>query len=125
MVLWKGSIHLSATKRVFQYLKSFVDHGLFFFKGPLHLTAYCDSDWARSPDDHRSTSGFAIFLGSNLISWSAKKQVIVSCSSPEAKYRSLAITTAEVFFIWMFFQEIRIPLFTIPTRGGYRGNRWR
>jgi hypothetical protein len=107
--------HLSAAKRVLRYLKSSADHGLFFSKGPLHLTAYCDSDWAGSPDDRRSTSGFAIFLGSNLISWSAKKQAVVSRSSTEAEYRSLAITTAEVFWIRMLFREIRISLFTIPT----------
>jgi hypothetical protein len=34
---------------------------------------------------------------------------LVSCSI-EAKYRSLAITTAELFWLWMLFQEICIPL---------------
>ena len=50
-----------------------------------------------------------------MISWSAKSQAVVSRSNTEAEYRSLAITTAEVFWIRMLFQEIRIPLFTIPT----------
>ena len=109
------SAHLSAAKRVLRYLKSFVDHGLHISKGPLQLTAYCDSDWVDSPDDRRSTSGFAVFLGRNLVSWSAKKQAVVSCSSTEAEYRSLAITTAEVFWIRMLFKDIKIPLFTVPT----------
>jgi hypothetical protein len=40
---------------------------------------------------------------------------VVSRSNTEAEYRSLAITTAEVFWIRMLFREIRISLFTIPT----------
>jgi len=62
------SAHLTAAKRVLRYLKSPIDQGIFFSKGSLQLFAYCDNDWARSPDDKQSTSGFAIFLGSNLIS---------------------------------------------------------
>jgi hypothetical protein len=66
---------------------------------PSSLHAYSDVDWAGSIDDHRTTSGFYIFLGNNLISWSAKKQNTVSRSSTEAKYRSLAVTCAE--FLWL------------------------
>jgi len=93
------SVHLFAAKRVLCYLKSSVDNGIFFFKGNLQLFAYCDSDWAGNLDNRRSTSGFAIFLGTNLISWSAKKQSVVSRSSIEVEYRSLSIATAEIFWI--------------------------
>jgi hypothetical protein len=58
--------HWTVAKRVLRYLKDFVDHGLIYTKGSLHLSAYCDADWAGSPDDRRSTSRFAIFLGNCL-----------------------------------------------------------
>jgi hypothetical protein len=58
---------------VLHYLKGSPDHGLHYTKGPLQLNAFCDFDWPGSPDDRRSTSRFAVFLGDCLLSWSAKK----------------------------------------------------
>ncbi|XP_058758662.1 uncharacterized mitochondrial protein AtMg00810-like [Vicia villosa] len=58
--------------------------------------AYSDSDWASDPYDRRSTSSSCIFLGPNLIAWSSKKQSLVTRSSTEAKYRTLAHTTADL-----------------------------
>ncbi|GMP79030.1 hypothetical protein CsSME_00034733 [Camellia sinensis var. sinensis] len=43
-----------------------------------YLHAYSDSNWAGDSTDRRSTSGYCIYLGSNLISWSFKKQATVS-----------------------------------------------
>lgn len=56
----------------------------------LDLHGYCDADWGSDPDDRRSISGFCWYFGSSPISWSSKKQPVVSRSSTEAEYRSLA-----------------------------------
>ncbi|XP_059446489.1 uncharacterized mitochondrial protein AtMg00810-like [Corylus avellana] len=92
-----STTHWTTAKRVLRYLQGTTDHGLYYNKGNLQLNAFCDSDWAGCPDDRRSTMGFTAFLGECLIAWSAKKQAVVSRSSTEAEYRSLSITTAELF----------------------------
>jgi hypothetical protein len=91
-------------------LKGSIDHGIWYTESSLQLNAFCDSDWASDPDDRRSTSRFAVFLGSCLISWSMKKQSVVSKSSIEAEYRSLAIATTELYWLRMLFKDIHVPL---------------
>ncbi|KAJ4746261.1 Gag/pol [Rhynchospora pubera] len=99
--------HWIAVKRILRYLKGTLDHGLLFkTSSPLTLHAYSDSDWAGCPDDRRSTSAFCIYLGSNLISWSSKKQPTVSKSSTEAEYRSLALAGAELVWIQYILKEL-------------------
>lgn len=55
-----------------------------------------DAGWASDPDYQRSTLGFCVFLGSNLVFWQSKKQHIVSRSSIEVEYRSLAHLVVEI-----------------------------
>jgi hypothetical protein len=40
--------------------------------------------------------GYAVFFGSNLIAWSARKQATVSRSSSEAEYKVVANATAKL-----------------------------
>ncbi|XP_043687671.1 uncharacterized mitochondrial protein AtMg00810-like [Telopea speciosissima] len=66
--------HWAAVKRILRYLQSTVDHGLLFEKqSSINIYAFFDDDWAGCLDDRKSTGGFAIFHGNNLISWSARK----------------------------------------------------
>jgi len=77
------------------------------------VSAFSDADWAGDIDDRRSTGGFAIFVGSNLVSWSARKQATVSRSSTEAEYKALANATAEVIWVQSLLKELKVP--TPPT----------
>jgi hypothetical protein len=69
--------------------------GLTFMKSnSTFVSAFSDVDWAGCVDDRRSTGGFAVFYGPNLISWSAMKQVAISRSRTEAEYKSVANATS-------------------------------
>ena len=104
--------HWIAVKRILQYLKDTLDHGLFYQPGSLMLEAYLDVDYAGCPDDRHSTGGYCVYLGHNPISWSAKKQRIVSNSSTEAKYRQLAYTAAKLSWIRSLFKDLGVCLST-------------
>ncbi|CAM8988175.1 unnamed protein product [Rhodiola kirilowii] len=103
------STHWSAVKRILRYVQGTIHHGLTI--QPLlscTLSAFSDSDWAGDIDDRRSTGGYAVFLGSNLIAWSAKKQTTVSRSSTESEYKAVADTTAEIIWIEGLLKELNI-----------------
>ncbi|CAA7057552.1 unnamed protein product [Microthlaspi erraticum] len=76
------------------------------------LTAYTDADWGGCPNTRRSTSGYCLYLGDNLISWSSKRQPTVSRSSAEAEYRGVANVVAETIWVRNLLLEIHCPIST-------------
>nr|GEX68268.1 hypothetical protein [Tanacetum cinerariifolium] len=66
----------------------------------------------RCPATHRSTSGYCVFLGDNLLTWSFKCQDTLSCSSAEAEYRRVVNVVAETSWICNLLCELHTLLFT-------------
>ena len=103
--------HQAALKRILLYIRGTLYLGLLLRpSAPAELTVYSDADWAGCPETRRSTSGYGVFLGDNLISWSSKRQATVSRSSAEAEYRAVANGVAEACWLRQLLHELHCPL---------------
>jgi hypothetical protein len=103
--------HLTALKRLIRYLRGTVDYGLLLHRSSsAELVVYIDADWVGCPDTRRSTSGYAVFLGGNLMSWSSKRQPVVSRSSAEAEYRAVANGVTEASWLRQLLADLHTPL---------------
>nr|GEZ46660.1 ribonuclease H-like domain-containing protein [Tanacetum cinerariifolium] len=100
-----------ALKRVLRYVRGTLDYGLqLFFSSTTDLVACLDVDWAGFPTTRRTTSGHCVFLGNNLLSWSAKRQSTLSHSNAEAEYRGVANAVAETYWLRNLLRELHTPL---------------
>ncbi|GJU91630.1 ribonuclease H-like domain-containing protein [Tanacetum coccineum] len=81
-----------------------------FSSSTIDLVAYSDADWAGCPTTRRSTSGYCVFLGNNLLSWSSKHQPTLSRSSAEAEYRGVANAVAETCWLHNLLCELHTSL---------------
>jgi hypothetical protein len=102
-------VHWNLVKRILRYLRGTMDTGITISATPsTTLKAYSDADWAGCPDTRRSTSGFCVFLGDSLVSWSSKRQTTVSRSSAEAEYRAVANAAAECCWLRNLLRELHV-----------------
>ncbi|KAK9048756.1 hypothetical protein SSX86_032277 [Deinandra increscens subsp. villosa] len=102
--------HMHALKRILRYLKGTIGYGLTIQRSLGHsLIAYTDADWAGCPDTRRSTSGYCVYLGDNLLSWSSKRQPTLSRSSAEAEYRAVANVVSETCWLRNLLCELLFP----------------
>ncbi|XP_022023711.1 uncharacterized mitochondrial protein AtMg00810-like [Helianthus annuus] len=103
--------HFAFMKRIIRYIQGTIHYGLRLTVSPATtLTAYSDADWGGCPDSRRSTSGYCVNLGDNLVSWSSKRQPTVSRSSAEAEYRGVANAVAETSWLRNLLLELHVPL---------------
>nr|GEY55139.1 ribonuclease H-like domain-containing protein [Tanacetum cinerariifolium] len=100
------------------------DYGLQLFSSTTDsLIAYSDADWAGCPTTRRSTLGYYVFLGNNLLSWSSKRQPTLSRSSAEAEYRSVANRTKHIEIDIHFVRDLvatgQVRVLHVPSRFQY------
>ena len=102
--------HLAALKRILRYVRGTLHLGLLLqLSVSIDLVVYTDADWAGCHDTHKSTSGYAVFLGDNLVSWSSKRQNTVSRSSAEAEYRAVTNSVAKASWLRQLLLELHAP----------------
>ena len=72
----------------------------------MQLRAYVDSDWGTDIDTSRSTSGFVIYLGNNIVNFKSRLQRSVSKSSTEAEYKAAGTMTAYLLYHIELIEEL-------------------
>ncbi|XP_020692758.1 uncharacterized protein LOC110106980, partial [Dendrobium catenatum] len=102
-------LHFQLLKHVLRYLKGTITHTMFLPKTQLTLSEYSDSDIAGDQLDRKSTTGYCLFLGNALLTWSAKKQTMVARSSTEAEYRSMAAVATDIIWTRRLCEDFLLP----------------
>jgi hypothetical protein len=93
-------VHLQAPRRILRYLKGTINYGIFYKKNEnKQLIAYTDSDYAGDLTDRKSTSSYVFMLSGGAVSWSSKKQLIVTLSITEAEFMTAAACACQA--VWM------------------------
>ena len=101
--------HWDAAIRILRYLKGSPGKGLVYSdQGHSRIAAFTDADWAGCPTSRRSTTGYCVFFGGNLISWKSKKQTVISRSSAESEYRAMANTSCELVWTKRLLSELGV-----------------
>ena len=103
--------HWQAVKRVLRNLKGTKDFGLHIKHcDNLALYGYSDADYACTRDENISTSGYCVYFGDTIVSWSSKKQHVLSRSSAESEYRALALVSCEIAWLESLLGKLKFPL---------------
>ena len=106
---WK---HWEAVKKIFRYLLGTKNLELTYGGEERGLLGYVDADGA-SQDHRRAISGYVFMVDGGAVSWSSKKQELVTLSTTEAEY--VAATHAAKEAIWLrrllteLFESINTP----------------
>jgi hypothetical protein len=106
-----GEDHWKALDRMVGHIKLRPYEGLTYRKPKeLRPISMVDSDYAKNTDNRKSISSGLHTLGGTLVHWESKTQHVVTLSSTEAEYISLARGACENKFIMMLLDEgIRKP----------------
>ena len=105
-----------AVEHILCYLKGAPRRGILYSNhGHNRVECFTDADWAGSKEDRRSTSGYCVFVGGNLISWKSKKQGVVSCSTAESEYRAMTQSMCEIMWLHQLLMEVGIKI-VVPAK---------
>ncbi|GAU43961.1 hypothetical protein TSUD_283880 [Trifolium subterraneum] len=103
-------MHIAAIKRIMRYVRGTASLGIMYRKTSeeLKLDGWSDSDYAGDLDDRKSTSGYVFMLGSGAISWSSKKQPIVTLSTTDAEFIAAASCACQGLWLRNVLEHLNI-----------------
>ncbi|CDO70350.1 hypothetical protein BN946_scf184755.g4 [Trametes cinnabarina] len=93
-----GRAHWNAVRRVFRYLHGTKHLKLTYGASELDLVGYSDADGSMH-EDRKAISGYAFLIDGGAVSWSSKRQELISLSTTESEY--VAITHAAKEALWL------------------------
>ncbi|GAV78044.1 LOW QUALITY PROTEIN: hypothetical protein CFOL_v3_21512 [Cephalotus follicularis] len=101
---------LEAVYQILRYLKSAPGKGILYTRYDHLVRSLTYVDWVGSKQDRRSTSGYCTLMSGNLVTWRSKMQTIVSRSTAEAEYRTMALGIWELQWLRMLLSNISLPI---------------
>ena len=108
-----GDAHWEAAKHISRYPAGTKDFQLTFGTEHHNLEGYMDVDSA-TQEHHRAISGYAFLFDSGMISWSSRKQELVTLSTAEAEYVAAMHAAKETIWLCKLFGEL-LPESSSPT----------
>ncbi|KAG8490438.1 hypothetical protein CXB51_013629 [Gossypium anomalum] len=114
------ALHLSQKKYITELLqkaepKSSTRPEIKFAMNKISQYMQAPTDKHCSIKDRRSTLGFCIYLGGNLVGWSSKKQHLVARSHSDVKHGNIANAVADIAWFVSLLSELREPVIGTPT----------
>jgi len=107
--------HINAVRHIFRYLSGTKQLRLILGGKVNDVVGFSDADWA-SHIHHHSISGFAFFVGLGVVSWSAKKQPIITLSSTKSEYVALTHVSKDIIWLHKLLKELSFLYpFSLPT----------
>jgi len=116
-----SSDHEKALHHLVGYVQHTRDYTLTFYKptqnasDPGVIQALSDADWAGETHLGRSTTGMVILKNGSAISWSSKRQGVVSTSTMESEYIALFDTVQNTIFLNHLERQFLLPTWYVPN----------
>ncbi|KAL0558994.1 hypothetical protein IC582_003583 [Cucumis melo] len=108
--------HWAVVEQILCYSKAAPGRGILYRDhGYTRVECFSDADWAGSRKDKRSTSGYCVFVGENLVPWKSKKQNVISRSSAESEYRAMTQSVCAIVWIHQLLSETCFSI-TVPAK---------
>ncbi|PIL29346.1 hypothetical protein GSI_09397 [Ganoderma sinense ZZ0214-1] len=104
-----GLAHWDAVKRVFRYLAGTKLLKLMYGAKTVDLVGYTDADGSMH-EDRKAISGYAFLIDGGAVSWSSKKQELISLSTTESEYVTVTHAAKEALWLRSLIGQIFAPL---------------
>ena len=109
-----GPSHLSAAKRILQYLKGTAHLCITYCQQDSEdnwhmanlMWGYADADHTGDPESRKSVTGYVMLLNGGAVLWSSTCQVIVALSSSEAEFYATSAAGQDVCYLRMLMDQL-------------------